>query len=118
MNHASHQWRYVLRNGRLITATVCIGAEHAYVHRCRDGSLLLALLSPQAEALLLSMIREQQVQASTSMHGSSVCAQLGELAQFADATNGSAVVVSRKGIADCNLQAINAPSQQCTAITP
>ena len=74
MNHASHQWRYVLRNGRLITATVCIGAEHAYVYRCRDGSLLLALLSPQAEALLLSMIREQQVQASTPMHRSVVSA--------------------------------------------
>ena len=54
----------------------------------------------------------------TPMHASVVLAQTGEPAQFLDAADGSTVVVPRKGIADCNLQAINAPSQQCTTITP
>lgn len=74
MNTAPRQWRYVLRSGRLITATVGISSEHVYVHRCIDGSPLLALLSVDSEALLLSMIRSQQARSSTPMGRTHVCA--------------------------------------------
>ena len=54
----------------------------------------------------------------TPMHASVVHPQTSEQVQFPDATDSSTVVVLFQGIADCNLQAINAPGQQCTAITP
>ena len=53
-------WRYLLRDGRFITASVQLDLEHLYRIVCRDDSVIYALLSSQAEQLLLQLIKQTE----------------------------------------------------------
>ena len=57
-------WRYLLRNGRFITTSVQLPQEHVFAYVTRDRVTIFALLSLDAERLLLKLI--QQSVSSTS----------------------------------------------------
>lgn len=58
MTRTSGAWRYLLRDGRFITASVQLPSEHVFSYVTRDGSVILALLSLPAERLLLQRIQQ------------------------------------------------------------
>ena len=58
MTRISGAWRYLLRNGRFITASVQLPQEHVFAYVTRDGVTILALLSLPAERLLLRLIQQ------------------------------------------------------------
>ena len=64
---ASH---YLLRNGRFITASVQLPQEHVFAYVTRDGVTIFALLSLDAERLLLKLI-QQAVSTSHATSGTS-----------------------------------------------
>ena len=48
-------WRYLLRNGRFITASVQLAQKHLLQYVSREGVVVFALLSSAAERLLLQL---------------------------------------------------------------
>ena len=70
MTHTSGAWRYLLRNGRFITASVQLPQQHVFSYVTRDGVTILALLSLPAERLLLKLI-QQAVSTSHATSGTS-----------------------------------------------
>lgn len=60
MTAALGTWRYLLRNGRFVSAVVRLGPEHVFPHVTKDGTVIFALLSESAEQLLLQSIRQLQ----------------------------------------------------------
>lgn len=68
MTRTSGAWRYLLRDGRFITASVQLHQEHVFPYVTRDGITILALVSLPAERLLLQLI-QQAVSASPTTGG-------------------------------------------------
>ena len=58
MTRTSGAWRYLLRNGRFITAAVQLPQKHVFAYLNRDGVTILALVSMDAERLLLQLIQQ------------------------------------------------------------
>ena len=58
MTRTSGAWRYLLRNGRFITASVQLHPEHVFSYINRDGVTILALVSLPAERLLMQLIQQ------------------------------------------------------------
>lgn len=60
MTAALGTWRYLLRNGRFIAAAIRLNPDHVLPHVTKDGTVIFALLSANAEQLLLQSIRQLQ----------------------------------------------------------
>ena len=58
MTRTSSAWRYLLRNGRFITASVQLPQEHVFAYVTRDGVTILSLVSLAAERLLMQLIQQ------------------------------------------------------------
>ena len=58
MTRTSGAWRYLLRNGRFITASVQLPQEHVFAYVAREGITIFVLLSLDAELLLLQLIQQ------------------------------------------------------------
>ena len=58
MTRISGAWRYLLRNGRFITASVQLPQEHVFAYVTRDRVTIFALLSLDAERLLMQRIQQ------------------------------------------------------------
>ena len=56
--------RYLLRDGKFITASIRFDPAHVYRYVCQNGSVILALLSAQVERLLLRLIQQQSEEIS------------------------------------------------------
>lgn len=56
MIHTHSAWRYLLRDGRFITASVELTQEHVLSYVSREGVIDLALLSAATEKLLMQLI--------------------------------------------------------------
>jgi len=59
--------RYLLRDGKFITASIRLDPAHVYRYVCQNGSVILALLSAQVERLLLQLIQQQAEEPSALM---------------------------------------------------
>ena len=59
--------RYLLRDGKFITASIRLDPAHVYRYVCQNGSVILALLSAQFERLLLQLIQQQAEESSALM---------------------------------------------------
>ena len=71
MTRNSGAWRYLLRNGRFITASIQLPhQEHVFAYVTRDRVTIFALLSLDAERLLLKLI-QQAVSTSHATSGTS-----------------------------------------------
>ena len=55
MTTTSGVWRYLLRNGRFITASIQLAQKHLFRYVSREGAVVFALLSSAAERLLLQL---------------------------------------------------------------
>lgn len=58
MTTALNPCRYLLRDGRCITAAVHLDQDHLFRYVTKDGAVVFALLSVAAERLLLQMIQK------------------------------------------------------------
>ena len=58
MTTALNPWRYLLRDGRCITAAVHLDQDHLFRYVTKDSTVVFALLSVAAERLLLQMIQK------------------------------------------------------------
>ena len=55
MNTTIGAWRYLLRNGRFITASIQLAQKHLFRYVSKEGVVVFALLSSAAERLLLQL---------------------------------------------------------------
>ena len=56
MSSTSKAWRYLLRDGRFITASVQLAQKHLFQYVTREGVVVFALLSSAAEKLLMQLV--------------------------------------------------------------
>ena len=57
---------YLLRNGRRIQASVVLSPDLVYAYRQRNGLVIYALLSSQAEQLLMQLIKSSAATTTTN----------------------------------------------------